>query len=83
MTIQSWDTSLIGVDPAGHARSVLVVPGADTIVDAPALDELRRWGWAVTVVNPDTDPVTLEALALSTTSRCSRTSGAPVPPDAP
>jgi hypothetical protein len=63
MTIQSWDTSLIGVDPAGYARSVLVVPGTDTIVDKPALDELRRWGWDVTVADPDTDEVALEALA--------------------
>lgn len=59
----SWDTSLIGVDPASHARSVLVVPGADAIVDRPALDELRRWGWTVTVADPDTGIDELEALA--------------------
>ena len=64
MTMQCWDSSLIGVDPSDHARSVLVVPGADTIVDHPALDELRRWGWEVTVADPSTDPVALEALAL-------------------
>ena len=49
MTVQSWDTSLIGVDPADHPRSVLVVPGADAIIDGQVLDELRRWGWEITV----------------------------------
>jgi hypothetical protein len=63
MTVHNWDTSLIGVDPAGHARSVLVVPGPDTIVDRPALDELLRWGWDVTVADTDSDEVALEALA--------------------
>ena len=63
MTVQSWDTSLIGVDPADHARSVLVVPGADAIIDGQALDELRGWGWEITVADADTDLVTLEALA--------------------
>jgi hypothetical protein len=64
MTVQSWDTSLIGIDPAGHARSVLVVPGADAIVDEPALAELRRWGWTVSIVEPDTDPDVLGVLGL-------------------
>ena len=63
MTVHSWDTSLIGVDPSDHARSVLVVPGADMIVDEPALDELRGWGWELTVADPGTDPLALEALA--------------------
>ena len=62
-TAHSWDTSLIGIDPANHARAVLVVPGADAIVDRPALDELRAWGWAVTVADPDTDTGELVALA--------------------
>ena len=63
MTVQSWDTNLIGVDPAGHVRAVLVVPGPDGIVDRQALDELRGWGWTVTVVEPDTDLVVLADLA--------------------
>jgi hypothetical protein len=64
MTVQSWDTSLIGVDPSDHARAVLVVPGIDTTVDGPALDELRRWGWEITVADADTDAAALEALAV-------------------
>jgi len=63
MTVQSWDTSLIGVDPTDHPCSVLVVPGPDGITDRQALDELRGWGWTVTVVEPDPDPAALEALA--------------------
>ena len=63
MTIQSWDTSLIGVDPSAHTRSVLVVPGADAITDLEVLDQLRRWGWEVTVAAADTDLATLEVLA--------------------
>jgi hypothetical protein len=64
MTVQTWDTSLIGVDPSDHARAVLVVPGIDTIVDGRALDELRRWGWDITIAEADTDAAALEALAL-------------------
>lgn len=63
MTVQSWDTSLIGVDPVRHARSVLVVPGTDGITDRQVLDELRSWGWEVTVADADSDRATLEALA--------------------
>lgn len=63
MTVQSWDTSLIGVDPTDHPCSVLVVPGADAITDEQALDALRGWGWTVTVVEPDADLAALEALA--------------------
>ena len=63
MTVQSWDTSLIGVDPTDHPCSVLVIPGVDAITDRHALDELRGWGWTVTVVEPDTDVATLEGLA--------------------
>ncbi|MBL8927052.1 MAG: hypothetical protein JNM77_12545 [Pseudonocardia sp.] len=62
MTVHSWDTSLIGVDPASHSRSVLVVPGADTIADRPVLDELLGWGWDVTIADPAA-PITLEKLA--------------------
>lgn len=65
MTVQSWDTSLIGFDPTDHPRSVLVVPGADAIVDTPAFDELRGWGWEVTVVAPGADPATVAALAAA------------------
>lgn len=63
MTIESWDTSLIGVDPSAHTRSVLVVPGADAIADLEVLDQLRRWGWALTIADPETDLATLEVLA--------------------
>jgi hypothetical protein len=63
MTVQSWDTSLIGLDPAGQSRSLLVVPGAVAITDGQVLDELRNWGWEVTVAGADTDLATLEALA--------------------
>ena len=62
-TTDAWDTSLIGVDPARHARSVLVVPGADAIVDRPALGELSRWGWSVTVADADAEIDELEELA--------------------
>jgi hypothetical protein len=62
MNVHTWDTSLIGVDPAAHARSLLVVPGNKSLVDAPVLDELLRWGWDVTVADPD-DSTTLEELA--------------------
>lgn len=54
MTVQSWDTSLIGVNPTDHPCSVLVVPGSDATMDRQVLDELRGWGWAVTIVEPDT-----------------------------
>jgi hypothetical protein len=64
MTLHGWDTSIIGVDPARHSRSVLVVGRPDTVVDAPVLEELRRIGWVVTVTTADTNPVDLEALAL-------------------
>jgi hypothetical protein len=63
MTVQSWDKSLIGVDPARHCRAVLVVPGVGVMVDTQALDELRRWGWTVTVADLDTEPGRLEELA--------------------
>jgi hypothetical protein len=63
MTAQSWDTSLIGVDPAGHSRSLLVVPGADAIIDGQVLDELRSSGWEITVADAGSDLATLEALA--------------------
>ena len=65
MTIQSWDTSLIGVDPSDHARSVLAIPGTDGIVDQEVLDELRNWGWTVTVVHSDVSLETLELVARS------------------
>jgi hypothetical protein len=63
MTVQSWDTSLIGIDPSGHFRSVLVMPGADAITDGQVLDELRNWGWEITAAPADMDLATLKALA--------------------
>src|SRR5689334_17250319 len=58
----SWDTSLSGIDPFTHSRSVLVVPGEATGADHAALQVLRRWGWTVTVA-ACADVASLAALA--------------------
>jgi hypothetical protein len=64
MTVQQiWDTSLSGIGPFTHSRSVLVVPGDATTPDEAALGELRRWGWTITVADPAADLDTLADLA--------------------
>ena len=62
-TQQAWDTSLSGIDPSDHSRSVLVVPGGELETDQAALEELRAWGWTVTVAPPDADIASLTAIA--------------------
>ncbi len=54
MTAQhTWDTSLSGIDPFTHSRSVLVVVPDGAAADEAVLEQLRRWGWMVTVADRD------------------------------
>lgn len=54
MTAQhTWDTSMSGIDPSTHCRSVLVVVPDEAAADDAVLEQLRRWGWVVTVADQD------------------------------